>query len=440
MGLARQSATTLAWQCAALAAQLATFSVVARLLGPADRGTLEALGFMPSVLVAAASLSLPQVLLSRYARSPGAAAGTAMALAAGLGALALAVGLAMLLWAPATFYPGLPRGLEAIALLQAPLQVAGLTAVAVLQAARAVVPYNASVHGPRFLVLAAVGAMLAVGVFGLRALVVALVGVAAVATAAAAAWARRGTREPWRWDAAAARAMVAGALKLHLGVLALFWARRCSVAVLQVEASRSELGYFSLASTLADILSYPALAVETMLVPRLVELPEEEARALAERASRTLVALTALGGAAAWAMAPLLVRLFGGPAFEPAAPVFAALIPGTVLYVFARMLGALWIRDGRFGFPSAAALAAAAVSMALNVLWIPRTAAWGAAWGTGIAYGVCGILFVAAYRIVYRRPLTAAILPRRSDWDAWRSLWAPAPPKSNAGTSRTSGP
>jgi O-antigen/teichoic acid export membrane protein len=118
--------------------------------------------------------------------------------------------------------------------------------------------------------------------------------------------------------------------RAYLTTLAGFLVLRINVFTLNAMAGSEQVGYYSIASQLADTVAILPQSIALVLFPLLVSRPEGRGRATVENAVRTAVIL----GAAClvlWFVAPPAVALAFGQRFQPAVPVIRAMLPGMLL-------------------------------------------------------------------------------------------------------------
>jgi antigen flippase len=173
---------------------------------------------------------------------------------------------------------------------------------------------------------------------------------------------------------------------------------RINVLLLGSYADPSEVGYYSVAAQLNDVLIILPAAMSAALFPRLVSMQTGRWRATL-RSFSGFGALYLVACIAAAACAPLLPYLFGA-SFAPAVGIFYWLVPSAF---FIGMTSILSQYLAALGLPrSLLAVWAAATAVVLVVsLWlIPRGGAVGAAQALSLA---CAFLFVAVFALASLR-------------------------------------
>lgn len=205
--------------------------------------------------------------------------------------------------------------------------------------------------------------------------------------------------------------------RYHLGSMATFLLWRIDVLVLAALSTNRQVGLYSLAVTVAELVYLVTDSIAQVTLPRRLEGSLALTVETSARVAR-LSTLAALGIALALAAtAPFLIPVVYGQEFAASVPALLALTPGVVALAASKPLGAVLVRCHRPMLVSAINLAGLAVNLALNFLLIPRFAAVGAALASTAAYGVLALLSMGlAQRLAGLRP--GALIPR------WSEVWA----------------
>jgi O-antigen/teichoic acid export membrane protein len=153
-------------------------------------------------------------------------------------------------------------------------------------------------------------------------------------------------------------------------------------------AMAPDLGHYGAAQNLALAPALLAMVLGPLIVAaiRRAELGgySEEAAALKSGSLRLALATWALAGPVAAGGSRLAVLLFG-PAFVPTGPLLGWLGVAAGAGLMLSVASAHQIAAGRFGRPLVAGIPLLVVAAALQLAWIPRHGALGAAWATTIA-------------------------------------------------------
>jgi O-antigen/teichoic acid export membrane protein len=159
------------------------------------------------------------------------------------------------------------------------------------------------------------------------------------------------------------------------------------------------VGIYSIAVWAAEMLWLLPEAINPLLVHASADGRDPAARdAVAARAVRVALVLTAIGAALLAMIArPLFSVLLGG-AYLDAVPALLALLPGTILLAPGAVLAGDFIGRGRPAWNTQASVVTVAVNVVLCLLWIPSSAAVGAAWASTVAYGVGSLVMLMRFR------------------------------------------
>lgn len=258
---------------------------------------------------------------------------------------------------------------------------------------------------------AAVGGIVVAGLIG--------AGAGGFAGAAIASWAAsalvtgaaalRGHHIRIRFDRALFRSSLRFATKAYVITLLAFLVLRANIFLLRHDYGPAELGLYSIAAQIADVLAIVPQATALVLFPRLVRDARSRWDATV-RASITTAALMVVACGITAVAAEPVIRLLYGANFEPAATVLRIMLPGVVCLgvanVLSQYLGAEGLPRSLVAVWVAAVLLLAGASLAL----VPGHAGVGAAAALSITYAtvLAGIVGVALrHRRAHEAPGTS---------------------------------
>lgn len=210
---------------------------------------------------------------------------------------------------------------------------------------------------------------------------------------------------------------------LYIGALATFVNYQVNFFILNYYSTRSEVGFYSVAYAVANVLFFLSISLESGLFPRIAAASEQEALQLTEVACRQVLIVTTAAAAVMFLFSRQIVWLYGGTQFLPSTKPLMLLLPGIVIAVVPKILAFAWIRKGWFSLLTYVALCAAAVSIALNLFLIPRFGANGAAIATSATFFVVFLLEILLYKRYIGRPLLKLMVPEKSDVGLYRDLF-----------------
>lgn len=200
------------------------------------------------------------------------------------------------------------------------------------------------------------------------------------------------------WDAAEARALMRASWPLLFAGLAIVVYTRIDQVMLERLGGEdsTQVGLYAAALRLSEVWYFVPMAIVTAVFPHIVTSKKEGQAVYLARLGRLFGLMSAIALAVAIPttfVSPWVIGLLYGPRFAAAAPILSIHI-WTTLFVFWGVVGETWyLNEGLTHLSLWRTLAAAAVNVALNLVWIPRYGGLGAAVATLVAQLCAGWLF-----------------------------------------------
>jgi len=180
---------------------------------------------------------------------------------------------------------------------------------------------------------------------------------------------------------------------------------RVELFVLEWHEGVAAVGIYSIAMQAAEALWLIPAALATAITGPAVHDDEADARTLVTRSALKSLLYTGGVAVALGVLAPFVIPLLFGDAFEPAARPLALLLPGVVAYAPVTVLVVyLSVRHARPHLSLGVSVLAAAVTTALAVALIPRWGIEGAAVASAVGYAAGA----AAAWLLFRRVARSA--------------------------------
>ncbi len=177
-------------------------------------------------------------------------------------------------------------------------------------------------------------------------------------------------------------------LKGHIGRIANMLNWRMDVMILSMLAPVEIVGYYAVATKVAETFRPLSAAFTFVLRPMIASLSVSEARAQGVALYRRVFALNlVLVFIMAFAGGPIIIRMFG-PDFAAAVPAFQILLIGLAALGGAGVLNGYNVGIGRPEFNSYTALAGLVITVIGDVTLIPPYSLMGAAFTSSVAYTV----------------------------------------------------
>jgi len=209
----------------------------------------------------------------------------------------------------------------------------------------------------------------------------------------------------------------------QVGDILQFFNYRLDVILLGHFRSLAEVGLYTLAVSLAELLWYIPHASALVVLPRTAA-SQAEARHLTPLVFRMTWALTFLGALVVAGLARPLIRMVYGEAFLGSLGPFLILLPGVVCLGGAKVLSADLGGRGAPGYNSIGALVSLVVTVILDLALIPGRGASGAALASSLAYATTLVYTYAIYAKLTRMPTWGLLRFGRSDLHALRDTFA----------------
>lgn len=392
--------------------------VLARALGPHDRGILALVLLVPSTVVTLVKLGMTQanVYFINRERIPAVrVASNAVVLALVLGTAA--AGTVWLVRANLldTVLRSVPVWALAVGLVRVPLLLLDDYLYGVLQATGQFRVYNTRLlvsETLRFVLVTVALVPLQLGLF-------AAVLIHTLTTLFNVTWLvatmRRVVPFTLRLDRGLLRRQLTFGLQSWVQTLTSHMLLRADVYLVSYFLGPAETAFYSLALRFTEIVLEVPQAVGVVLYPRLASLPEAEIHRLTARACRRTLLVTGTLIVPLVLFGPAVIVLWYGAAYAPAGrPLLWAGIGALAMSIFV-ILTRDFTSQNRQRVNIAAGVPALALNIGLNVVLIPRFGIVGAAMATAISYAVACVVLLAFLLPRASLPLRAVLVADRED-------------------------
>ena len=418
-GSALSNRVVIAFTARVTVAVIGLFSafMLARLLGPAEKGEFTVGQILPSTIFVLGQLGLTSALsfYSGRGRTTGLTR-RAIIIAAGLSAIGIAVTLLLLPFIEEHIF----KNIDPVVLLGSLAVVPSLFAFAfmnsILTGRQQIVAYGLLAIGQ--VIAALVLYIVFIGVMGLGAQGAVLAYfLFSSGTALAAIWAAsRATRHHTDEPPAHVRELFHYSLRVYPASLSGFFSYRADVIIMAaLLASPSAIGLYSFAVGLAELVFFLPDSVVLVFFPHVAGGSREEADHAAPMVSRVTVTMT---GLAALALVPAaLVAVYVIlPAFVESLPALFVLLPAVVALSISKILSAYLNGLARTSFVSFMATSALILNIVMNFILIPVWGIVGAAAASLISYTFGAVLAIAFSSRLSGAPPLSFVIPTRQDF------------------------
>lgn len=212
-------------------------------------------------------------------------------------------------------------------------------------------------------------------------------------------------------------------LRVQIGSMLQLANYRLDVIIVQLFRPLSEVGYYVVAQTIAELVITLAVAFQGSIMPLVSHYEGDEkadaSTVLSVRHHGILAGVAIIGNAI---FGPLVIALAFGPKFVPAIGPMLILLPGIWFLGMGTVIQGDLSGRGRPGLSSALVGLAAIVTVSLDFALIPPLGVPGAALASVAAYSTYGIASLIALHRVTAIPLRQMLIPKREDFETYRSV------------------
>jgi O-antigen/teichoic acid export membrane protein len=425
MNLAKESFYTLVFQVSGFLCAMITGMIVARELGPANKGIIAVALLYPSFFFVISSLSLGVGInhhMGRKEYDVKTFVGSALVVFTVVSVCSLACYFFTIAVFGETLYKGIDLKYLATAGFMIPFGLMLYFFSSILQGTMDIKAYNIANQLSAFSNLSFVLAFVALWkLTPLAAIIAAISGIVLGGIFALYKVIRK--TKAIAFDRSLTRSLIKDGAKIHIGSIATFVSSQANLFILNYYATPSEVGFYSLAFSLANVLFFFSISLEIGLYPKVAHATEEDAIRLVQVATRQILLLT---GSAALIMAvfsKIIVLGYGGKDFLPSVTPLLLLLPGFVAFIIPKILATLWVRKGWFLVLTTIASITAVLSLVLNFLLIPRFGASGAAAATTATFLCPMIIGLFLFWKHVSKDLMALFVPTRQDMALYKDLF-----------------
>jgi O-antigen/teichoic acid export membrane protein len=198
---------------------------------------------------------------------------------------------------------------------------------------------------------------------------------------------------------------------------------RFDILMLKRLSTLEQVGFYSLATQIAEQVWHIPYAIETIIMSRSANTTDNQfVNKTVASIFRVSLLIGIIGCLILFFVSPFLIPLIFGKEFIQSVPLIQAILPGILLLVAFRILNSRLIGMGKPQNAIWTFLPALLLNLGLNLLWIPKYGALGSAWATNVSYGAGSIVFIFLYARKIKMSVTEIFSYRKSDFYFIRDL------------------
>jgi O-antigen/teichoic acid export membrane protein len=392
--------------------------VLARWLGPENRGILALVLLIPSTVVTVVKFGVSQAnvyTINRQQVSVDRVASNSLVMAAVLGTVS-----ALCVWMfredlSSSFLRDVPDWALALALLRVPMLLLDNYLFSILQATGKFGIYNVRLLMSEATRLVLVLLALVVFDLGLVAVVLIYTGVWIMNIVWLLITMGKEIRFSLSLDLKLLRETLSFGARSYAQTLTTHFLQRISFYMVSYYLGAAHVAFYAIALRFTEMVLEIPQAVGLVLYPRLAALPEDEIHRLTAQACRRTLMITAPAALTLALVGPWVVRVWYGEAFAEA----GGPLPWAALGIAMMSIYVIVTRDftsrAKQRINTLSGLAALGSNIALNLILIPSHGVIGAAMATALSYTIGLILLLSFFLYESGVPLRALIIPTRED-------------------------
>jgi O-antigen/teichoic acid export membrane protein len=211
-------------------------------------------------------------------------------------------------------------------------------------------------------------------------------------------------------------------LKVYLTNMMVFGERKLDVFMLNFFLNPASVGYYTLATGLAEFLRYIPQATISVLYPKIASSSKKDIKEYTPKVCRHIIFLTIVGCLLMGSLAEIIIKFVYGKAFLPALPVFWVFLPGMVFFAITKVLLIDLLGRGRPMVTTVASFIGIFSSILLNFLLIPRYGMFGAAAAGVISYFLITMVLFIFYLKISGNKLIDMVIFTRDDFRVYLNI------------------
>jgi stage V sporulation protein B len=182
------------------------------------------------------------------------------------------------------------------------------------------------------------------------------------------------------------------------------------------------LGYYSIATAMAETLWYGANAFALVMFPHVSSLERKEANRITPVICRNAIFMTLIGAVVMFVVSRQLILFVFGSSMLPALHPLWLLLPGIVTLTASKVISSYLSGIGKPTYSTFVAAGTVTLTIALDLLLIPRYGISGAAVASSVVYTCTAVASVAIFRYESGAGVLETLVVRPDDFVRYRRL------------------
>jgi O-antigen/teichoic acid export membrane protein len=207
--------------------------------------------------------------------------------------------------------------------------------------------------------------------------------------------------------------------KSQIGLILSYFNRRLPIIIINLFLTPTEVGYYAIAITVAELSWYVPESVGTVLFPELSGKSKEDAAKLVAFAMRNTLFITTFIGILLWFGGGIFIKLFFGTAFIPSITLLRILIPGIVIFSINRVLCSYFAGTGRPEYGTYTSIVSFSLLLTLSFSFIPKIGIIGAPIASTIAFIASSTVAITLFIRTSRYSIKEILIAKKEDLERY---------------------
>ncbi|MEI7490621.1 MAG: polysaccharide biosynthesis C-terminal domain-containing protein [Bacteroidota bacterium] len=221
----------------------------------------------------------------------------------------------------------------------------------------------------------------------------------------------------WKYHEGLMKSMVKLGLVNAVAIFVMQLNYRIDVLMLKKLSTLEQVGFYSLATQIAEQVWHIPYAIETIILSRSANTDDDTG---VTRVVASIFRLSMLAGLVVsvviFYITPFVIPLVFGKDFVSSVPMIQAILPGILILVGFRILNSRLTGKGKPEVAIYCFVPALVINFIANLFMIPKFGGMGAVWSTNISYTLGSIAFLIIYSRKIRMPVSEILVFKKSDF------------------------
>ncbi|MEI6294382.1 MAG: polysaccharide biosynthesis C-terminal domain-containing protein, partial [Methanomicrobiales archaeon] len=221
----------------------------------------------------------------------------------------------------------------------------------------------------------------------------------------------------WKYHEPLMKSMVKLGLVNAVAIFVMQLNYRLDVLMLKKLSTLEQVGFYSVATQIAEQVWHIPYAIETIILSRSANTDDD---AKVTRIVSSIFRVSMLAGIfvsiAIFFAAPFLIPLVFGADYTGSVPMIQAILPGILILVAFRILNSRLTGKGKPEVAIYTFVPALVINFLANLFLVPRFGGMGAVWSTNISYTLGSIAFLIVYSRKIKVPIKEILSFKKTDF------------------------